>query len=108
LRNALPRRVPLVQVAKLYPQHCGLKLVESGNGAVLLADVALTPAVHPQPPSAFCRNRVPGNQHARVAQRPEVLGWIEAERRGIAKGADQTTAEAGAMRLRAVFEHFQS
>src|SRR5262249_30866279 len=86
---------------------CGLQLIEAGDGAVLVANVLLPPAIAAQQACALGDVRVAGEDGAGIAQGAQVLGWGEAERRGLAGGANQLTARAGAVGLGAVLDELE-
>src|SRR5215212_9017506 len=66
-------RVVGFQVPQLHAQHRCLELVEAGVIAGKLADVASDPAVLPQLADSVGESRVRADDHAAIAERPEVL-----------------------------------
>jgi hypothetical protein len=60
-----------------------------------------------QPRDAIGERAVVGDDRAAVAERPEILGRVEAERTGPADGADRAAVRRGQMRLAAVLDDRQ-
>src|SRR5207247_6695101 len=99
LSQAAASRVPGVQVAQFDSQERSLELAEAGDRAVLLAHVALAPAVHPQPLRPLGDAWVAGEDGAAVAEPAKILGRVEAERGGITEGTHFLAGDRGAVRL---------
>ena len=104
-RRLAPGRVPAVQLAEEDAEHGGLELVEARVVADQLERLLVARAVEAEQADGLGERRVLGGDEPAVAEREQVLGREEAERRGGAHGADAPVADARAERLRRVLEH---
>src|SRR5437899_623077 len=95
----LPLPVLVVQIAQFGPQNGGLDFIQATVEARRLTDVSLLPAVLTQRPNPLRKLRIIGDHHTSVAQRSEVLGWIETEGAKIAPGAHLFALKRGAVGL---------
>ena len=101
--------VPLVEMGQLGPKHGGLQLRPGARPSPV-------PRSGTSGASRTCRSRrarsatcsFGGHDRAAVAQRAEVLGRIEAERRGIAEACPRSRPLTRAVRLGAVLEQLQA
>jgi hypothetical protein len=84
---------PVVEVPQEDAQHRGLDLVEPRVVADVVEVDLVARAVEPEPADAFAELRIVGRDEAAVAEGEEVLGRIEAVRRGDARLPDTRRAE---------------
>ena len=73
-----------------------------------LAQITRAPAVHAPEPGALGNPRITGQDGTGVAERAEILGWIEAERGRVSERADRSTVVLRAVGLGAVFQDLQA
>ena len=99
--------VPAVDERRELEQHRGLQLVEPRVEADPLERDLVLRAVEAQDARALVDARVGGRDHAAVAERGQVLGGEERERRSVAERAAARPRERGAERLRGVLDQEQ-
>src|SRR5262245_49188016 len=97
-------RDPARQPRQPRPQNRRLHLVEPRVDARLDVMIAIDLAAVPQPPQAFGKRPITGDDRAAVAERSEILGRVEAERAGDANGPHRTAGGGREVRLAAVFD----
>ena len=104
-RDVHASAVPRGQSRQFDAQECGLQLIEPAVAPVAAFDVVLgRPAVLAQRPGARRNFAVRRDDRTAIAERPQVLGWIEAEASGQAERAGAFSAPRRAVRLRTVFD----
>src|SRR5258708_5208058 len=99
--------VPAVEMAQLYGQHGRLDRVETGIKALDDVPILMLGAVIAERTYLADQRLVIRDHRTGIAERPEVLGGIEAERRGVAKRAAGPAAVARAVRLRRILNQKQ-
>ena len=103
-----PAVVPTVQVRQEQAQHGRLNLVQPRVEPDLLEGALVAGAVKPQQPHAFGQVGVRGGNGAAVAQRRQILGGEERERRDISDRPGRPALVGGAERLRRVLDQRQA
>jgi hypothetical protein len=94
-----------VQIRQLGVEDCGLEFVEPAVHADDVGMEAVTPAILPDHANPIRQGGFARNKYARIAERTQVFGRIEAERRHGAERADLLTMPSSAVCLAAVLDH---
>src|SRR5262244_714508 len=93
---------------ELDSQQRRLELVEPRVQARKVTDIPLAPPVFSKQTRLLGQTRIVRDDSATIAQRAQVLGRIEAERRDVPPRTRLAAAQVGAMRLGAVFDDEQA
>ena len=93
-----------VQMRQLGAQDRGLDFIQARIYANFVRDVMGPPAILPQGGHPCGQHCVVRRQHAAIAQRAEILRWIQAERAHLADRAKPLAMQCGAVRLGAILD----
>ncbi len=103
-----PRRRGGAELRQPGPEDRRLQLVEAAVHAALVVVVAARLPAVAEPAQAIGERAIVGGDRAAVAQRAQVLGRVEAERRGGRAAADRPTIGRGQVRLTGVLDDRES
>src|SRR5690348_4103343 len=107
LRMPDPLAVPLLEVTELYPQNCGLNLVETAVPADFLAAILAAGAVIAQGMKAPRQGLGIGDNHAAIPPAAQVFGGIKADAAGISQRTCAAAMIGCSQGLGVVFDYVQ-